>query len=111
MRRFEDRLAIGVPDLYFRSKLTAASGWVECKLFDREGTAPKHLSLGQVIWGETEAALPGGRWFLLARAGPAWLLYDAHGARRLYEGDESSTPLFRVTGRYPTKEMLQWLTR
>lgn len=99
--------ALGIPDVYYC--LRGVSGWAELKLFPRVGKAPPHLTREQVLWGEEEARL-GGNWWLVGRAGPVWLAYDAAGARALFEGkEEESCPKMQVTGRFPLRELLDLL--
>src|SRR5579863_9635998 len=82
LARIESRIELGVPDVHY--VLRGIVGWWESKLFEIEGRAPSHLTREQVMWGETYVAA-GGRWHLLGRAGPVWLLYDAFAARSLFE--------------------------
>lgn len=103
--RVDNPLVDGFPDVYYN--LFGVSGWVEEKLISLNGKAPDHFTLDQLLWGERETAL-GGRWFLLGRCGPAWVLYDAPGARAWYEGTAERW-LFRLTGRFPLREVLDRL--
>lgn len=115
--RIESQTGLGIPDVAYTIRgrsghanvVRGHSGWIENKLFEREGRAPTHLTLEQVIWAEEEVRA-GGAWHLLGRCGPAWLLYDAAGARALLEGD-TPLPIFRTTGPFPLKELLHVLAR
>ena len=96
----------GIPDVNYC--LWGVEGWIENKIGQREGARPASLTLDQVLWAEARTAA-GGRVFLLVRLGPAWLLYDAEGTRKLYEGHPEPTPLVRVRGRFPLREILAHL--
>lgn len=79
-------------------------GWVEFKMFEAVGRAPRHLTREQIMWGEDEVRA-GGSWHLFGRCEAIWLMYDVREARKLFDGDVS-LPLFTVSGRFPLKEFL-----
>ena len=106
LQRIES-IGVGIPDVAYC--LRTCSGWVELKLGQAEGRRPACLTLDQVLWGEAWAAAAGGLWHLLVRVDDLWLLYDAPGARALYEGSEGFEPLVRVRGRFPLRELLDHL--
>ena len=105
----------GVPDHYWIGKVGAlrgVSGWIESKLIQPSGVAPVHFTLDQLVWGEHEASF-GGRWHLLGlvESKPArWVLYDPMRARLWREG-VTNEPLFSISGRFPTREILTVLRR
>lgn len=97
---------LGIPDVNYC--LRQVEGWIELKVGRLEGTKPRTLKLEQVTWAErrTEA---GGRSYLLVRYLPAiWHLYDANGARLLYN-DLRADPLVRSSGEFPLRAMLDVL--
>ena len=102
--RIENGCSVGFPDVYYL--LRGVSGFVECKIFDTE-SRPRHLTIEQVRWGEAETRW-GGRWHLLARFSCFWLLYNVASAQALL-GGEPSTPLLKIQGRFPTRELLAHL--
>lgn len=109
-KRIEDRLEAGVPDVsYTLLRPYGRQGWLELKLFRDENRCPYHFTLEQLMWGEAEEAA-GGNWHLLGRCGSTWLMYDVVEARILFEGGQA-TPCFRISGRFPLRELLLELAR
>jgi hypothetical protein len=100
--RVDNPLGRGWPDVTYC--LLGVAGMVEEKLLPRRG-APKHLTVDQVMWGEAWTAA-GGLWHLLCRRGATWLLYDAHGARQLLDGEDA--PLVE-SKTFPRREFLDHL--
>lgn len=106
--RIESSTEAGIPDLAYT--VNGRSGWIENKVFKREGLAPKHLTLEQIRWGEAEVRA-GGTWHLLVRAPKSvWLLYDIAAAAALIRG-ESPSPRLRHVGPFPTIELLREIRR
>ena len=107
-KRIENRCEIGTPDVnYTLLHPFGLQGWVELKLFPKNGNPPPHLTLDQIIWGENEVRV-GGRWHLFGRCDKHWRLYDTAGARRLFER-KAPDPIFNISGRFPLTELLQVL--
>lgn len=102
MVRVENRLLVGTPDAYY--VLRRISGWLEEKIVPKSGRPPKHFTLDQILWGEDEVR-SGGRWYLLARCEAEWWLMDIVQARKWWAG-EPAAPSVRMTGRFPTREIL-----
>jgi hypothetical protein len=104
-----------MPDHYWIKKagvLRGISGWIESKLIPSSGMAPSHFTLEQLMWGEEEVAC-GGKWHLLGlvESRPArWVLYDVYLARMWREGIVNE-PLFAISGRFPTREIITELSR
>ena len=104
--RIKDSVAIGIPDYYYLIK--GVSGWIECKLLPPSGSCPTHFTKEQLLWGEAEAE-KGGRWFLLGKRGPEWLLFDAVGARCFHNGEKAWARLSQI-GPFPTRNIIKTLT-
>ena len=101
--RVEDAFTVGVPDWYYRCR--GSSGWLEAKLVPRSGRCPPAFTREQLMWGEAEATA-GGSWFLLGLRDPrVWLLYDAARAREWFDR-VGNRPLLELTGKFPTREVL-----
>jgi hypothetical protein len=97
----------GFPDTAY--SLLGVGGLLELKIAPRIGKAPSHLTLEQVIFGESWSKAPScGLWHLLMKVDTEWLLYDIIGARALLTG-KSWTPLLHRAGKFPTTEMMAYL--
>jgi hypothetical protein len=105
LQRIENRIDAGTPDVSYC--LRRVEGMIENKIFEREGSAPRSLTLDQVTWIERRIAA-GGRVFVLGRCGPVWLLYAGSAIRSLYNG-EAPAPLVRIAGKFPLRQMLDHL--
>lgn len=103
--RIQDAVAVGIPDYYYL--IRGVSGWMECKMIPLSGRCPEHFTKEQLLWAEAEMA-HGGRWFLLARRGSEWLMYDAVGARAFKDGEKAWARLCQ-TGPFPTLDILKVL--
>lgn len=107
-KRVENPMTSGFPDLNYTMLVPRGhQGWMELKLFDVIGRPPPHFTREQIMWGEEEDRY-GGPWHLFGRCGSTWLLYDVVEARKLFERQESC-PLLKLSGRFPTRELLRVL--
>jgi hypothetical protein len=107
--RVENAAGSGMPDVNYC--VNGVEGWVELKIAERVGSKPPKLTLGQVMWAE-ERARNRGRAFLLVRyerPQTSWCLYDAVGARCLFDKEEAHPILFTI-GDFPTIAILKALT-
>jgi hypothetical protein len=94
----------GWPDWHYVCR--GQQGWLEDKLIPPSCRCPGTFTLDQLIWGEAEAAA-GGRWHLLGLEprSRTWLLFNAHQARRWYDGLDHDLTV-EATGLFPTKELV-----
>lgn len=109
--RIENRLSAvsGIPDVNYCVR--AAEGWIENKLGDVENTRPDTLSLAQVRWAGTQAAV-GGRYFMLVlyrRPRRTWSVFDAGGVANMWAAG-TAAPVLRAVGAFPTVEFLKVIT-
>lgn len=130
LKRVENPLDPGMPDVAYclRGKPVSPtiSGWLELKHVHEWPARPtttlciESLTKEQVDWA-TWWALAGGRVSALLQVGSHILLLDHHALGRIFAREATKdwllghAPLdqvpLAVTGRFPTKEVLQWLTR
>lgn len=124
LRRIENRIGEGTPDVLYtlrrRAALPAATGFIELKKAEHwptgKGTPLRfnHFSVGQVAWME-EWASHGGRVCVLAQVEDDYLLVPPEGLRRAQAGVPRTefVGMCAVVGRgvFPTAEVVRWLTR
>ena len=130
LERIENSVNTGTPDVAYclrrKPLLPPVSGWLELKHVDEWPARPtttlhvESLTKEQVDWA-TWWALAGGRVSALLQVGSYLLVLDHRALGRIFARDAtkdwllSHAPLDQVpfagTGRFPTKEVLQWLTR
>jgi hypothetical protein len=125
LRRIENRLETGTPDVnyclrYITPQSQPATGWAELKHLDQwparattRVTVPK-LTLDQVMWAEDWHGV-GGRAWLLLRIRRDVILLQCPLIRALYQGELTKADLRTAAtvfgeGRFPTVEVLRWLT-
>lgn len=126
VHRIENAIDLGTADVAYvltriKAGSAAASGWIELKVLDdypaRPSTAIRiaHFEKEQLLFLEAWVAA-GGRAWLLLRAPPWTLLFDAAGARAVYERRVAAADgpaIARAAGfgvKFPTGPVLRALT-
>lgn len=126
LRRLENRIATGDADVAYvltrpKPGSLAATGFLELKKIDaypaRRSTPIRipHLTKEQVLSAE-DWAEAGGRAWMLLKAPPWFLLFDAPGIRGVYDlavtaADGPAVAKVAAMGRFPTGPLLKELTR
>lgn len=123
LRRIENSAAEGTADVAYcltrpKPGSIAASGFIELKIAAWPARPltpirPRHLTKDQVLAAEDWVAA-GGRSWLLLRAAPWYLLFDAAGIRGLFDGNvcaADAPAIAKAAGmnRFPTGPILRCL--
>lgn len=98
--RVENRVLVGFPDVLY--VLRGVTGLLEMK------ADLTSLTLEQVLFGEGWTR-EKGLWHLLLHDASGWRLWDAAGARAIYESGDPE-PLVTSGSRFPLKFILQHLS-